>query len=195
MIEVERVAVVLLAAGLSTRFGAGDKLAHPLGDLPLGLHAARTLDRLPFAAKIAVTRREGLDYSPHGFRPVVNLAPELGLSGSIRLGIAAARHVEPLAVLIALADMPFITIQHVGELLRLFDAQHPIVASSHGGQSGPPVIFDATFFEALSACEGDLGARMLIRDATLVATSYAELIDVDTPADLSASRTRKCAET
>ena len=43
MIAADAVAVVLLAAGRSTRFGARDKLAEPLAGLPLGLHAARML--------------------------------------------------------------------------------------------------------------------------------------------------------
>lgn len=186
MIAVEAVALVLLAAGASTRFGPRDKLAEPLGELPLGLHAARTLGRIPFAARIVVTRHGGPDFRRYGFTPVHNPDPGTGQSASIRLGLAQARLTGPKAVLIALADMPFVTVAHIEALLARFDATDPVVGSTDGRTPLPPALFGAATFDALDRLSGDAGARVLLTHAALVAAPPAELADFDTPAELAA---------
>ncbi len=185
MIAAEAVAVVLLAAGQSRRFGTRDKLAEPLNGLPLGLHAARTLSMLPFASRLAVTGREAPDFASYGFKTVINPDPAAGQAGSLRLGLAEARRGRSEAVLIALADMPFVSARHLEALLSRFDQDHLVVGSSFGETACPPVLFDASHFEALEALAGDQGARTLLRGATLIAASALELADVDTVDDLA----------
>lgn len=184
MIAPEAVAVILLAAGLSTRFGPSDKLAAPLDGLPLGLHAARTLSTLPFLAKFAITRPNGPDFAAFGFAPILNDDPGAGQSASIRLGLAQAYAIKPRAVLIALADMPFVTTAHIAALLAHLDGEHPVVASTDGERPSPPALFDASLFPRLDQLSGDAGARSLLRNALLVAAPASELADIDTPADL-----------
>jgi molybdenum cofactor cytidylyltransferase len=184
MIAAETVALILLAAGRSTRFGPRDKLAEPLDGLALGLHAARMFGALPFAARIAVTRAGGPDFAPCGFATAVNADPDGGQSCSIRLGLARARQARPEAVLIALADMPFVTTAHIAALLARFDAAHPVVGSTDGAQPRPPALFGAALFATLDTLSGDAGARTLLRNAALVAAPPGELADIDTPADL-----------
>ena len=184
MIAPEQVVAILLAGGLSGRFGPADKLAEPLYGLPLGLHAARTLATLPFAAMIAVTRSGGPDFGACGFTSVRNGHPASGQSGSIRLGLASALVAAPRAVLIMLADMPFVTRTHIEALLARFDDEHRIVASAGGERPGPPALFGASHFEALAALSGDAGARSMLNDALLVEAPADELVDIDTPDDL-----------
>jgi molybdenum cofactor cytidylyltransferase len=184
MITAEAVAVVLLAAGRSTRFGSRDKLAAPLGDLPLGLHAARMLAALPFAARIAVVGPAGPDVAAYGFEMVVNADRDVGQSRSIRLGLARARPVEPEAVLIVLADMPFVSRAHIEALMARFDGTHDVVGSTDGHHRSPPVLIGAARFPTIAALSGDAGARTLLQTASVVAASPAELADVDTLADL-----------
>ncbi|WP_404712018.1 nucleotidyltransferase family protein [Sphingomonas sp. MMS24-J13] len=188
MIRPEAVAVILLAAGLSSRFGPRDKLAVPIDGLPLGLHAARMLAPLPFARKVAVTAANGPDFAAYGFTAIVNRDPAAGQSGSIRLGLAEARTAQPQAVLIALADMPFVPVAHIHALLARFGG-NKVVASTDGYRPGPPALFDASFWPILEGLSGDSGARALLRDARLVSASPAELADIDTPLDLPSSAT------
>src|SRR3546814_20377947 len=54
MIEPEAVALILLAAGRSTRFGVADKLAAPLHGRQPVQHAANTLTPIPFGRHTAV---------------------------------------------------------------------------------------------------------------------------------------------
>jgi molybdenum cofactor cytidylyltransferase len=186
MVPADAVAVVLLAAGRSTRFGPCDKLAAPLLGLPLGLHAAKLLSVPRFAVRIAVVGSDPADFGSHGFETVVNPDPDSGQSGSIRLGLACALASSPgvQAVLIALADMPFVTPAHIDALMTRLDAAHPVVGSSDGHLRSPPALFGAASFDALAALSGDAGARGLLRNAALVVAPSAELADVDTTADL-----------
>ena len=181
MIAAEEVALILLAAGKSVRFG-GSKLDTMLGDQPLGLHAAMTLAAMPFARRIAVTGRCRIDYSAHGFDVIPNDDPIGDMASSLRLGVAAAGDVA--AVLIVLADMPGVTAGHVHRLLEAADGLEAIVASGGGGSPRPPALFGRLWFGTLATITGDHGARDLIRSGKQVEAAPGELVDIDTPEDL-----------
>lgn len=184
MIDAADVAGVLLAAGRSTRFG-GDKLLADLDGKPLALHAADMLAGIGFGALIAVCRADdavlpGL-LEQRGFAIVRNDRPEDGLSRSLQLGVEAARGSR--AMLVALADMPFVTAALIARLLAAFDGA--TLASLRQGQPMPPALFPQSVFDALAAAEGDAGARDLLRDAGRVPADPQELRDIDTRADLA----------
>lgn len=184
MIAPETTALILLAAGTSSRFGRSDKLAEMFCDQPLGMHVVTALEEVPFASRIAVRACVTLDYSARGYRIVDNGQPEQGMSRSIRLGVEAARRRDVEAVLIVLADMPRITAALV---CRLFDAAYgpdTIVASSDGVASGPPALLGAAKFDALVSMQGDAGARGMVRAGRHIVADCDELIDIDTQADL-----------
>ena len=180
------MAVVLLAAGQSRRFGDTDKLASCVGGLPLGRHAARMLGAFPFAAHIAVTGDVAPDYEADGFVRIVNAAAASGQGGSIRLGVAEARLHDVDAILIALADMPLVPAEHVSALLALHTGPASIVASKDD-HPGPPALFGRDWLDTLAALEGDRGAAGLLAKAVLVACPDGALLDIDTPADLAAA--------
>lgn len=190
MIGAERVALVLLAAGQSSRFGADDKLAEPLHDLPLGLHAASMAASLPFAVRIAVTGASPPDFTAYGFATIANSDPGAGQGHSIALGVQAARALGVDAIMVVLADMPFVTAAHITALLDGLDADHTVVASTSGDWSGPPALFGAIHFDSLARLSGDNGPRHLIRTAKLVSASPAVLADIDTRQDLQSALSR-----
>lgn len=180
-----RVAAVLLAAGLSTRFG-GAKLTALLDGRPLGLHAASTLAAVKLDSRIVVTGAARLAWP--GFTEVPNPDPASGISGSIRLGVSAAHRAGADSVMIALADMPYVTVAHIEQLIARCNGPGSIIASSLNGQAMPPAIFGDAWFAALEALEGDRGAGMLLRQAELISASQDMLLDVDCPADIRARR-------
>lgn len=189
MLRVEDTVLVLLAAGRSERFGdVGSKLEETFLGRPLGLHVAVALEALPFRDRIAVTGKACIDFAAHGYHLVANADPAGDMASSVRLGVAEAKARGAAAVLIALADMPRVTAAHV---LRLFDAAgngDTVVASSDGRDPKPPALFGADRFDFLMALDGDSGARDLVRAGRHVVTSPAELIDVDTPAEMERLR-------
>jgi molybdenum cofactor cytidylyltransferase len=185
MITPDQVALVLLAAGQSRRFGDADKLMAPYLGRPLGLHVVVALEAVPFAARIAVTSRTALDLASCGYRIIDNDDPAAGLGRSLRLGVEAACATGAQAVLVALADMPRVTATHIYRLLDRAEGADAIVASSDGTIPRPPALFGCGRFDALVAAQGDMGARELVRHGHHVVTSPAELIDIDTPEDLA----------
>jgi molybdenum cofactor cytidylyltransferase len=68
------------------------------------------------------------------------------------------------------------------------DGADTIVASSDGTQPCPPALFGSGRFDDLLRLEGDEGGRELIKRGHHVVTSPAELVDVDTRADLDELR-------
>lgn len=189
MIDAGDIAAILLAAGRSRRFGSEDKLLAPLAGAPLALHAARRIVELAPRRRIAVCRdRTGAlaeQLTALGFEIVANPHPEAGLSRSLACGIAEAARGPAAAALIALADMPFVGMDHFGSLLARFDAvSTPAVASTDGTARMPPALFARSLFGALQAETGDRGGKALLADAALVHAAPGELADIDRPEDL-----------
>ena len=182
-IGAERIAAVILAAGLSRRFGDGDKLVAPLHGRPLALNIAETLRDIPFAARFAVIGRSDPGYGAYGYRLVPNAEPERGMALSLKLGMAAASATDALAVLVLLADMPAVPACHIADLLARFDGGP--LGSRAGGHISPPALFPRARFDALMRLEGDAGARALLRDAEAIDAPRSWLADVDTPDDLA----------
>lgn len=187
MLAPRRTALVLLAAGRSRRFD-GDKLVEPFLDKPLAFHVVTALEKIPFLARIAVVSCTSLDFAALGYRVELNPDPSLGQARSLCYGVLAAREAGADAVLVALADMPRVTAAHI---YRMFDAASgpdTVVASSDGVQPRPPALFGGNLFDNLLDLDGDQGARALIMRGRHVVTSPAELVDIDTRADLAELR-------
>lgn len=182
------IAVALLAAGQGVRFGS-DKLLAEIDGEPLGLKPARTLIGLPFASHIAVCKPDNelaAHYENLGFDVVTNDQPDRGQAHSLHLAVKAVMMSNAKALLVALADMPFVSVAHLTALVTRYDGL--ITASTNGHSSMPPVIFPRDVWPDLLATSGDAGARALLKAAKLVATPLGELRDIDTPADLLASK-------
>lgn len=189
MIDPGAVAAIFLAAGRSSRFGADDKLLAPLGDMPLALHAARTVIELAPARLVAICPdRDGALaelLAEQGFEIWPNPHPGRGLSESLRLGIGAVRAGPERAALLCLADMPFVRLPHLRALLAAFDPETaPVVASSREGVPMPPAMFARSTFAVLEGMSGDQGGRTLLAAAKLVPAPSDELADIDRRTDL-----------
>lgn len=189
MIEPARVAVLLLAAGQSKRFGNKDKLLAPLDGVPLGLHVATRLAAMKLGWRIAICREESPlieSLVERDFDIVINRDPGRGLSSSLALGIERVEAVSADAALVVLADMPFVTPRHFLALMASFDPdQSPVVASSGDNVAMPPALFGRAYFDGLRAMQGDKGGRALFADAKLVPADPAQLRDIDLPEDIS----------
>lgn len=179
------VGCLLLAAGRSTRFGAGNKLRAPYRGKPLGLHASDTLAAIPFARHIAIVSEAAQGLFPAPFEALLNPSPEAGMSSSIALGVEALAGTGVRAALIALADMPLVPALHFEALLTRFDPAASIAIVATGVQDVPqvPALFGSEHFAALAALTGDRGARGLFTNATTVLCEPRLLIDFDRPED------------
>ncbi len=182
------VAIVLLAAGNARRFG-GDKLMADFEGAPLGVRAAHELVSVAAAAHFAVCLPDALiaaHYTRLGFDIVENSNPGIGLSGSLHLAVEAAMRTSAQALLIALADMPFVQAAHVEALIAA--CTDNVVASFDGNQPMPPAIFPRSHWPDLLATAGDAGARHILAHAEKLTAPAGTLCDIDTPDDLAASK-------
>ncbi len=183
-----KIAAVLLAAGHGTRFG-GNKLETLFKGEMLGLYAARTLAKLNCDYMLAVHNPAnaplGAALRHEGFVLIDNEDPSAGQGHSMALAAQAALETDAAAILVCLADMPLVTLDH---LRSLTDAQSDhVVASAIGTVRMPPALFPRRLFPALACLSGDIGARALLTNAIVVAGNAEILADIDTPADLNHS--------
>ncbi len=189
-----RSAGVILAAGSSSRMGAG----RPKQLLPVAGHPL--LERVVQAANasgldeviVVLGARAGEIRSQVEFGRatiVVNPDHEAGMSTSLKAGLhALAGDVERAMVI--LGDQPAIDAELIDRLLALQSASGlPAAALSFDGLLHPPVLMERSLWADLESLEGDVGCRRLIRArpelvaALPVSDSGAHPVDVDTPAD------------
>ncbi len=180
------LAGVLLAAGRGRRFG-GNKLEAMFEGKMLGMHAAATLARVGCGWLFAVhdPAHAGLAAAldAQGFALIANDDADRDLSHSLALAIGAARATEATALLVCLGDMPFVTAAHLCAVIAA--GKDRVVASALGDTRMPPALLPRSCWPALATQTGDIGARTLSGDATLVRASAALLADIDTQADLA----------
>ena len=184
--RIEDVAVALLAAGRSARFGAADKRLADLDGRPLIQWSAAAGRALATGHRFAITGPgDALEAVLPDYGIVRNPHPGTGLSGSLRHAAMAARDAGATAMLVLLADMPFVRVDHLRHMIEIARAD-PGRAIFSAGDAGPqpPALFPAVLYPALMALHGPEGARSLAEQANRVAADPVSLFDVDTPDDL-----------
>ncbi|KFL44739.1 MobA-related protein [Sphingobium sp. ba1] len=189
--RTERIAAVLLAAGMSSRFGEDDKLMADLRGKPVAAHTLETVASMAFAELVAVVRP--IEVAPvlhrkldrRGYTIIVNDRPEDGISGSI---VRAVQHLMPMnsvrGILICLADMPDVPQSHYNRICLAAEDIRSVVASTDGFSSSPPAFIGRKHFPELLRLRGDQGARALLSHGLQIDTSVGILHDIDTPEDL-----------
>jgi molybdenum cofactor cytidylyltransferase len=190
-----RVAALVLAAGSGSRMGGANKLLQRVQGVPMlrravnaALASRCTSVRVVtgYAAADAEACLAGLDVAfTH------NPDHQSGMAASLRRGIAALG-ADVDAVVVLLADMPFIDGGHIDRLIDAFDPGQPgIVTLVKDGRRGNPVLWPQAFFAEMQAIEGDVGARELLQRhagqvRAVACDDDAIFADIDTPAALGA---------
>ncbi len=185
-------AAIILASGRSKRFGPHDKLLTPFRSKPLAAHSAECVAGLPVQSAIAIVPAGNgpLAYLFAGFgiTPIFNDAADDGQGASLALGIRTVQDLPVSSALVLLADMPFVTAQHIESLSAVLgDAE--AAASRHDGILQPPLLFSRASFPRLTALTGDKGGKAALAALSHVAMqdiSALEATDIDTPETLAA---------
>lgn len=187
MTGTDRVVAVVLAAGLSSRFGA-DKLLQTLAGKPLAAHIADTLASMPLTYRVAICPADQPDrralFVARGFTIVENPDPSRGMASSLALAAQRAIDLDADAMLVCLADMPNVTADHLLALIEA-SAVNDIVATESAGVRSPPAIFARSVLPQLIELTGDQGARHLLRAAATIEAPTDLVRDIDTPGDLA----------
>lgn len=194
MARRQSICVAVLAAGQSRRFGDADKLAQPLGGKPLGLHICDTIQPLGLAHSLVITSAADHPCVPgwrdRGFEIAVNHAATEGLGGSVALAAKLAAQWQCDALLVCLADMPFVPADHLAHLIEAFGQTNnsAAIATHNGHAATPPAIFGRQDFAGLANLGGDTGARALLSRAKTLPLASALLLDIDTAEELEQAR-------
>ena len=182
------VAALVLAAGAASRFGRPKQLEQ-VGGVPL---VARALA----AAAPADTRLVLLGSSAMHIRPTVQRAApsaNIAVVDDWRKGIgrvlATGIGLLPAgteAVVVLLADQPYVTAEAVRSLVRAWhETGESWICAGYGDRHGHPHLFAASWFPALASLDGDDGARAVTGDATpLVVPVDGDDADIDHHSDL-----------
>ncbi|MBI3950813.1 MAG: nucleotidyltransferase family protein [Acidobacteria bacterium] len=164
-----RIDGIILAAGLSTRFGRPKQLAEWRGQ-PLILHAAETAlgsrlrNVIVVIGHVADQVRAALN--PVAERPnlkvVYNPEYEEGRASSIRYGLKALPKDAPAAMFLA-GDQPLIGPELINALIDTFIQRRPLICYPVSGLTrSNPTIFAAALFPELMRLTGDVGGSALI---------------------------------
>ncbi|MFV0277296.1 MAG: NTP transferase domain-containing protein [Parahaliea sp.] len=181
--------VLLLAAGLSRRFG-GDKRFARLPDG--GTVLVRCIEHIQAAGLPLVACLRPQDEPGQRCLAELGVALQLcpgasdGMGTTLAQGIVAAQDWD--AALVALADMPFVSAATFRAVAAAAGPEHIAVPFCEG-RHGHPVAVGARYFGELAALSGDAGARELLarhadRVRALPLVDRGIWRDIDRPADL-----------
>lgn len=182
------IAILLLAAGASRRFGAENKLLAPLAGKPLVRHAGDAARAVPAALHIVVTSDPEVEALFPDFRRV-RVEPGRPQSDSLKAGVAVARALLADQVVVVLGDMPGVTAELI-EAVIAKGASQP-AAATDGQHIMPPASLPEPILDAVAELTGDQGAGAILRHLApdqLVTAPPGTLADIDTQADLARQR-------
>ncbi|KIN72246.1 nucleotidyltransferase family protein [Sulfitobacter guttiformis] len=185
------VAIIVLAAGSSSRMRGRDKLMEEVEGKPL---LRRTVQRaLGHGAQVVVAlpcaphpRYEALAGLGVVSVPVANAAE--GMNASLRAGLHAI-DADVQAVMVLLADMPDITAQDIAAVLQAVDSEGETRiwrGTTASGDAGHPVVFHHSVIPQLAALQGDGGGSEVVkqyrdRTAYIPLEASRARTDLDTP--------------
>jgi len=178
-----KVAVILEAAGNSSRFGS-NKLLHTMDDgRPMISGILEAVRPLEVYKKILVTQYEEIASLAPDFDVIINDRPDLGISRSMQLGIEAAGDAD--AYMFCVCDQPYLKTDTMARMIEEYKkGTAAIVSLSWEGAMCNPKIFSSDCKDELMALSGDTGGRQIISDhsdeLTLIGASCsAEVADFD----------------
>lgn len=192
---VEHCAIVVLAAGGSSRMGMPKQLLI-YQDKSLLQHAVNAALETTIRPVIVVTGCDNdvLKKEIEGMNAEVveNKRWQEGISSSLHCGLVAAQKIRADidGIIFMVCDQPYITKSVLNSLLQVQHATGlPIVASSYEDILGTPALFHKIFFDDLMKLKGDAGAAKLIKqhEEQVSSVSFPKgITDIDTREDYEA---------
>ncbi|WP_414517726.1 nucleotidyltransferase family protein [Nostoc sp. PCC 9305] len=190
--EKSTIAIMILAAGASTRMGTPKQLL---------LYQGRSF--LQYITEIAIASVcqpvvVVLGANAEQIHPQIKQLPikvvknsdwASGMSTSIKSGLELLNNLPQKieAVVITLCDQPFVSPQIINQLVdTYYSTKKPIIACEYGDTLGVPALFSQTFFSELATLKETSGAKRVINhNLNEVFSIPFPLggIDIDTPKD------------
>lgn len=167
---MKKIALVMLAAGNSRRFGQ-NKLLYSVDQIPM---YAGILDKLVKTKEdlilegicvqvTVVTQYEEIAEAAEraGAKVLFNPHPDEGISSSIKIGLKA--NLETEGCLFTVSDQPWIRQETIEQLVKLFiHSKKGIACVAYKGRLGNPCMFSPVYYKRLLALTGENGGKGII---------------------------------
>lgn len=163
------VAIIILAAGASSRMGAPKQLLLVDGKTLLKRICETAMDTPchPIVAVLGANRnliRQETERMP--ITVIDNPQWENGMSSSIKMGLAGAYMTEKAieAAIFLTVDMPYVSAELINKMITKAESDEKIeiVACKYDHQVGIPVLFKRSLFTELLELTGDEGAKKVV---------------------------------
>ena len=184
------LAILILAAGQSSRMRGADKLLEEVDGRPLlqkiTSHALDTGAHVYVALQNADGRRAFV--LPHGAQVIAVPQASEGMGITIATSIAQLPEAASAAMIVP-ADMPELSAEDLVAMTSAHEAAaDQILRAMSGDTPGHPVIFPKRCFKALKTLSSDQGAREVIKSDSKETGRVAlpkghAITDLDTPED------------
>jgi molybdenum cofactor cytidylyltransferase len=175
------VSVIILAAGSSSRMGESKQLLPWKGKTLLTHSITTALESRAGKVYVVLAKDQKL-VADLPVSVVINSVWERGIGSSIKAGLNEAKEDE--AVLIMVGDMPFVTSQHLNNLIEHYaKTKSAVVASKYLETIGVPALFDKKVFDELLKIADDEGAKKVIMKNRPAVIFLESGDDIDTPED------------
>lgn len=186
---MEKVAIIIVAAGSSSRMNTAKQLL-PLGDSTLlgnAVAQAKNSDAEDvFIVLGANSEKIRLQQELYKAVFVENKDWKQGIGSSIAAGIKyVAENGNFEGILLMLGDQPLIDSSYLNQLIAEFRKDSSkIIATKYPKSKGIPAIFPKKYFSQLLLLKGDAGAKSLLnskKSSVLALDAGIKIMDVDTP--------------
>ena len=182
------LAIVILAAGASSRMRGRDKLFESVGGTPI-------LTRLVHFAQDCGDVYVTLPHPDHprhnlltGTQAVPIYVPDAadGMSASIKRACAAVSETSAKGMMILTGDLPDLTAAHLTRICTEWakDKTRYVQAKDRDGKPGHPVIIPKSGWDDIETLQGDIGLRNILREKRIEYVSFKDngpTLDLDTP--------------
>ena len=195
MSSSEKIGIVILAAGASTRLGEPKQLLKydHKNLLQRTIDAAVSSNADPVVIVLGANADQiSKEIDRSKINVVINTEWEEGMASSVRNGLNELLFISPSidAVILMVCDQPHISSELINDVIdKQKESGKTIVTSNYGETFGPPALFHKSLFHELMQLKGDVGARKIIQHhsdevATVLFTKGK--IDIDTKEDYDA---------
>ncbi|CAM1364720.1 nucleotidyltransferase family protein [Tenacibaculum xiamenense] len=181
-----KTAIIILAAGMSSRMGTAKQLLPYKHTTLLGWTVEQAMN-ITNTEVICVTgaNRQQVEDSifEHKLNFVYNAQYQEGLSSSISAGINYIISKDFDNALIILADQPFVLKNYLKNIISKSESNpNKIIASNYGKRIGVPALFPRKYYQYLTTMSGDKGAKELLNKLSdnIFKMSEVNLVDIDT---------------
>jgi molybdenum cofactor cytidylyltransferase len=165
----DKIGIVILAAGVSSRLGSPKQLLSYNGKTLLR-HAVdeATNSNADFVVVVLGANADLLlkEIDATKASVIENKEWEEGMASSIRTGLKMLlkQQVQVDGVIFMVCDQPFVSSVVLNNLINSYkETGKPVVASDYGEVTGPPAFFHQSFFTELMQLKGDEGAKRIIQ--------------------------------